>query len=396
MKYLMLKILHFPLFQRISNRVMINRLYRILPFKMQTISYHFSKEEKNIVFLEEKLCQDIFDFYDKLVYRSRKGLGQQSGIWGNIENDQAILSEILSSKDSKKLAHYLNNAPTNAIARGILQGDLETNLLKRSKSYRNLAAKITRRRIESTLEAQGYKSILNPEQGQWKNISESELESMLRNFESNLDFRLSVPEIFTGLFEVSIGSNRFNQVDLMALNSALTVKKLMNTESLQKIVEIGGGSGRFTYYCTKLGLGPIHIIDLPHVLILQFWYLSKALPTSKVRFGNASDEPGSDIVLVLNTNASSIRSTQMEVVFNQDSFAEMPLDVVNEYLDFIATNKNTLIFSINHESRPYINYEGVQQINVFELLSTDSRFKLLSREMNWVRRGYVNSIFLVK
>jgi hypothetical protein len=219
---------------------------------------------------------------------------------------------------------------------------------------------------------------------------------MLSDFEHNLGFSLSPPNIFAGLFEISLGAYRFNQVDLMSLNSALAVRRVMSDKSLQRIVEIGGGSGRFAYYCLKLGLGPIYIIDLPHVLILQYWYLSKALPASKIRFNHSSDSSSADIVLVPNSKMNSIDSKQIEMVFNQDSFAEMPTDIVKQYLDWIALNKDSLIFSINHESKPFSNYGGEQQINIFEVLSSDNRFKLLSRELDWVRRGYVRSIFRVE
>jgi hypothetical protein len=359
------------------------------------MTYHFSDgSDNNHTINEEGICKAIFIFYNTVI-NGNSGISNQSGVWGEIQNKQSSLSDILKSSDSTELAKYLNSAPSNAIGRGILQGDLETKLLKRNRKYRNLAAKITRRRIEATLEAQGYKSLLNPEQGQWEGISEGELERMLSNLENNLGFSLSLPNIFTGLFEISIGANRFNQVDLMSLNSALTARKVMSDKSIQRIVEIGGGSGRFAYYCLKLGLGPIYIIDLPHVLILQYWYLSKALPTSKIRFNHSLDSSSADIVLVPNSKMNSIDPKQMEMVFNQDSFAEMPMDIVKQYLDWIAFNKSSLIFSINHESKPYLNHKGEQQINVFEVLSSDNRFKLLSRELDWVRRGYVKSIFRI-
>jgi hypothetical protein len=389
--------LNYPLFNRVFDALIISRLYRILPFKMHSISHHFSDGfDNNDIVDEEGICQDIFIFYQKFIMGIPGGLGNQSGVWGDILNKQSSLANILNSSDSTQLAKYLNSAPSNAIGRGVLQGDLETKLLQRSRKYRNLAAKITRRRIEAVLEAQGYKSILNPEQGQWEGIGEKELASMLSDFEHNLDCSLSPPNIFAGLFEISLGAYRFNQVDLMSLNSALAVRRVMSDKSLQRIVEIGGGSGRFAYYCLKLGLGPIYIIDLPHVLILQYWYLSKALPASKIRFNHSSDSSSADIVLVPNSKMNSIDSKQIEMVFNQDSFAEMPTDIVKQYLDWIALNKDSLIFSINHESKPFSNYGGEQQINIFEVLSSDNRFKLLSRELDWVRRGYVRSIFRVE
>ncbi len=258
-----------------------------------------------------------------------------------------------------------------------------------------MAAKITSRRIEAILEAQGYKSILNPEQGLWQGITEKELESKLRDFENDLGFRLSLPNIFTGLFEISLKDYRFNQVDLMSLNSALAVRKAMNSKPLKRIVEMGGGSGRFAYYCLKLGLGPIYIIDLPHVLIFQYWYLSKALPTSKICFHHDANLSNANIVLVPNTKMNNVDLKDSEIVYNQDSFAEMPLEIVQEYLDWIALNKDLLIFSINHESKPNLNHRGDQQVNVFEVLSSDDRFDLLTRKLDWVRVGYVKSVFQV-
>jgi hypothetical protein len=124
LKYLILRMLNYPLFNRVFDALIISRLYRILPFKMHSISHHFSDGfENNDIVDEEGICQDIFIFYQKFIMGIPGGLGNQSGVWGDILNKQSSLANILNSSDSTQLAKYLNSAPSNAIGRGVLQGD---------------------------------------------------------------------------------------------------------------------------------------------------------------------------------------------------------------------------------------------------------------------------------
>jgi hypothetical protein len=383
-------------FARSSQFFLVRRLYRILPFYGNIPSGRFSTSNHNVTkSIEEDLCNDIFKFYNT-IKETGDFFALQEGVWQGIIGRQDKLHNILENNNSGELIKYLNNAPNQPISRGILQGDLETNILKKYKNYRLLQSRITFRRIESLLESQGYKSSLNPEQGPWRSLGVQELSNLISKFEKDIGYSINVPDIFSDLFEIQLGQYHFNQVDIASLNASLNIKKYLPQEAIQNILEIGGGSGRFAYYNLKSGNSSIQIIDFPHVLILQYWFLSKALPEAKITFFNSINNSKFDATLIPVSSFKNVNLGSVDVVFNQDSFAEMPLKIVLDYVNWLSTRSNLFIISINHESQPLLNSSNDRQINFFEILLRDLRFELVSRELDWIRRGYVKSIFQVK
>lgn len=81
------------------------------------------------------------------------------------------------------------------------------------------------------------------------------------------------------------------------------------------------------------------------------------------------------------------------LVFNQDSFAEMPMTAVQNYLHWIIEINATYLLSINHESAATYNADLTKQINLSNLIQTELAFISILRHPNWVRLGYVDQLW---
>jgi putative sugar O-methyltransferase len=183
----------------------------------------------------------------------------------------------------------------------------------------------------------------------------------------------------------------------MALNASLQIKKALTNSQNKTILEIGSGSGATPYWCHRLGLGPIQIIDLPHVAVLQAFYLLKSLPNANILlYGEKLGLNQPDITIYPHWANLELPRNKVELVFNQDSFAEMSNEVVLNYLTWIRKIDARYLLSINHESGATYDTALTNQINVSRLIQKDSAFVSLSRHPNWVRQGYVEQLWELK
>ena len=84
---------------------------------------------------------------------------------------------------------------------------------------------------------------------------------------------------------------------------------------------------------------------------------------------------------------------RFDAIFNQDSFPEMPVEIVRDYLRLAAERLQPggLLFSINQEA--FSPMEGKAPPWVPELASTTAGLVRISRELCWVRRGWVEEVY---
>src|SRR2546426_260168 len=80
--------------------------------------------------------------------------------------------------------------------------------------------------------------------------------------------------------------------------------------------------GRAAFWCARLGLGPITIIDLPHVALVEAWYLVKALPDLRVWLFGESQDAGATVSIYPDAAIGELPE-DVALVFNQDSLPEM-------------------------------------------------------------------------
>ena len=184
----------------------------------------------------------------------------------------------------------------------------------------------------------------------------------------------------------------------MALNASLQIRNVLKGSPDKTILEIGAGCGATAYWCTKLGLGPIQIIDIPHVAVLQAFYLLKVLPKSNILlYGENNNLKTIDITIFPHSVFDQLPGpTPPKLVFNQDSFAEMSETVVQEYLKWIIKIDATFLLSINHESAATYNTLLSEQVILSRLTQLEPAFLPVYRHPNWVRMGYVDQLWRLR
>jgi hypothetical protein len=83
-----------------------------------------------------------------------------------------------------------------------------------------------------------------------------------------------------------------------------------------------------------------------------------------------------------------------DICLNQDSFPELPIVSVLEYLQRIPEVTKSYFFHINQEGGA-ITYENLPQLNIHKMVAEMSNYKLLYRYPNWIRKGYVEELYSI-
>lgn len=175
---------------------------------------------------------------------------------------------------------------------------------------------------------------------------------------------------------------------------ARMAKDVLPKEHKVSVCEIGGGVGRLAYWATRFGIGKYTLIDLPRINLLQGFFLLKALPDAKVYlYGEPflHDDDHTTCVYVMPHHACVHSSGQFDLVVNQDSFPEINATIVSNYLSWIKVSTRSFL-SINHESEPH-SVNGALQNNVPELIARVGGFLRRSRQLYWLRKGYVCELY---
>lgn len=317
--------------------------------------------------------------------------------WSQIQKDQTQFYEIMSEGNLEKIYHYLISSPTQSLCNGVLQGNRESKMLKVNPKYRDLKSKITLNRFMALSEAIGEGcEVQNPEQGQWGVKKGINFDEFINRLDAAFGMPVIPPNIYTGLLLTEVGNLKFNQVDIMALNASLQIKNTLANSPNKTILEIGSGSGITAYWCNRLGLGPIQIIDLPHVAVLQAFYLLKSLPDANILlYGEDQGVNEPDITIYPHWAFLELPKNKVELVFNQDSFAEMSNETVLNYLTWISDIGAQILLSINHESGATYDSALASQANISRLIQENSAYLRLSRHPNWVRQGYIDQVWKI-
>jgi hypothetical protein len=314
-------------------------------------------------------------------------------VWTGITARQSGFVGALERDDPRALAEYLVRAPATPLCQGILQGDLDLRTLRRSAAYRRARSALTADRFISLMEAIGSLPVKNPEQGSFSSAGrELDVAELLRDLDRYCGTRILVPQVFSDLFVTDIGARSFNQVDLMALHTALRLRALASLTGARKIAEVGAGSGRTVYCCLRLGLGPVQTIDLPHVAVLHAWYLLKALPSVRIwLYGEGAGGRDADVRIYPDSALEEL-DPDVDVVVNQDSFPEMSKTAVERYLRWTARSAARWLLSVNHESAPRYS-AAANQLNLGQVIRGYPEFVLIERQSNWIRAGYVDGLY---
>ena len=211
---------------------------------------------------------------------------------------------------------------------------------------------------------------------------------------------ITPPPIDGGLFKISTGpeqgAGRFGERDCNAIYTGWALAQLLEVRaSGAAVCEIGGGAGRVAYWARRFGIDDYTIYDLPQVNAVQGFYLMKALGGEAVRlYGEDHAESQGGICVLPYFACRDVTSRRYDLVLNQDSFPEINVDLVREYLAWTKKVSHAFL-SINHESQPNA-VGGAFQNNVSELVRESGGYRLRSRQLYWLRKGYVMELYQVR
>jgi hypothetical protein len=321
--------------------------------------------------------------------------GGRDDVWTAITQQQRPFIEILESKNPKRLASYLCNMSRHEATHGTVQGAVEYQHLKRSASYRRYVARMAKDKLVSLAEAVGVLPCENPEQGPWNRNARIAESLLVEKIEQTVGISIAPPAIDGGLFKIGQDPYRFHERDCNAIYTAWLMRDILSKDPSASVCEIGGGVGRVAYWSAQFAIKNYTIIDLPHINVLQGFYLIKSLPRAVIcLYGEdrgKNDGSGVRIHVMPSHALNQLPQNSTNLILNQDSFPEINPTTVNEYLAWVKSY-GTLFLSINHESKPS-SVNGTLQNSVPELIANLGGFVRRSRQLYWLRKGYVCELY---
>lgn len=120
------------------------------------------------------------------------------------------------------------------------------------------------------------------------------------------------------------------------------------------VLEIGAGIGYLGFLLSQVEAKSYTVIDLPSSCVFVAWFLAKCLGEHNVwLYGESQSERDEKYVRIFpSTDCAGVAHRKYDVVFNMNSFPEIPPIVQDQYLDIIASCllPHGIFFSINHEN----------------------------------------------
>jgi hypothetical protein len=321
-------------------------------------------------------------------------------VWSAIRRLQAAFFTVLESGEPKTLAAFLCNMSRHDATIGISQGNEEYRWITSSPEYEHFRALLIKDRLVSFAEAVGAIRCECPEVGPWGRHMHADIDVLLQALEERVGTSLAPPEIDGGLFKLRAGTGLVHDRDLHGQFAAWSMREIAGPDAA--ICEIGGGVGRAAYWAQRFGLGPYTIIDLPHVNVLQGYYLLKSLPMDQVcLYCETLADPRVTVLPYFEKRL--IDSDEVDMVFNQDSLPEIHRDAALDYLAWTRKIARSWFYSINQEAGEAYSQrfwepagEGDPRQNVVSELATEARgFRRILRAPYWLRRGYTAELYQI-
>lgn len=324
-------------------------------------------------------------------------------LWTLFYAKQGRFIALLARGDAPELAAYLCNVARHDAALGFGQGPEAFEHLARDPTHRRWTALLTHDRLVSLAEAVGALEPENPEDTIFRANLRTDSGALVEDISRQLGIDIAPPDVDGGHFKLMTPGGMFAARDLWAIYTAHLVQRTLESRASHtgrglRVCEIGGGGGRAAYWAWRLGLRSYTIIDLPHVNVVQGYYLLKSLPGERiVLYGEPDVASADDRIRILPQHAvSSVDGHAYDLVLNQDSFPEMSAGTVDDYLAWIKTAcAGGLMLSINGENRPSYYRRSFPVVTVPDAVERVGGFARCERYPYWLRRGYVTELYRV-
>jgi len=310
-------------------------------------------------------------------------------------------------KYSKQLANsIINNKNINLKLNKIFLSDAIYGLasgsaFKYSKGY--LGKKIWNAKyidlIISLAEYLQLTRLESTQQGSFANYSKQNIIDIVSSIEALISNSISFPNIGSPYGIQIIDKKLITFEDLEHLYAALRIVEYINLHKINKftdinIIEIGGGYGGLCKWLIKLldkNISNYTIVDLPLINIIQNYFLSLYFGEDKVNFKyNPKDKIS---IISPSEYFNNYKKSNFTIVINQNSMPEMNKKIVNNYLDSFINKEFNYFFSFNHEA--ISTYKNNLQVSVREEVLKINNYKLLNRNLSFMRTGYLEETYSI-
>jgi hypothetical protein len=356
----------------------------------------------SVIVADKTPAPDDVAIADRLLRAFRAGAQRKSwarakggsDLWTIIGGQQSRFAGLLSTGNSEELAAYLCNVARHDAAIGITQGDGEYGRILADASYRDFVALMAKDKLVSLAEAVGSLPVENPEQGLYGVNLHADTDEIVSGIAERLSIDIEPPDIDGGLLKLQTSRGLFGERDANAIFTAWLLARIARDRGTRHICEIGAGSGRVAYWSRQFGLNSYTIVDLPHVNVVQAYYLLKACPDARVSLYGEKPQTEPELTIWPHHALDELHEGNFDLVLNQDSLPEMSPATVNDYLRWIHTVCDGVFLSINQESKPPYG-ENLQHVSVPEAVAAVGGLELLDRYPYWLRKGYITELYTV-
>ena len=339
------------------------------------------------------LAQDLIDSFhagQKLDPSNRN----YSPLWSTIiDRNAPTVLRALQDRDPAALLTFLERMFPSPALWGIGYGDLGIAQGSRFASFLILS------QLAGLAESPGVARTECPEQGEIGHAFRDGPEPLLNAVEQALGLRIDFPRI-AGAYGIEVGGRLLDMQTPGHLYAAHRLhghlRRHAASESAE-ILEIGAGFGGACQWFHRLATpGRYVILDLALTNVYQGWFLGNALGRDRVGlysdFLREGGFNGRRTWIMPVHSQEHFGEQRFDAVFNQDSFPEMPAESVRGYLRLAAERLRPggFLFSINQEA--FSPMGGKAPPWVPELAAATRGLTRVSRELCWVRRGWVEEV----
>lgn len=330
------------------------------------------------------ICKRLLKAYKLAVDSDRAK--KRKDIWTDLAaTHHREFIEILEDDNPHTLAKYFLSIHARGISQGLAQGEIEYQKLRSSEIYRRFTGVNIKDKLVALSEYLDILPYENPEQGVYgENLYKNE-NRLVSEIEKKLGFKITTADFENGLFKLKLRDGSLHTRDIYALYTAVRLVEIAGKKA--RTSEIGGGVGKAAYYAFKLGVADYSIFDIPHINVLQGYFLLKALPNSVSLYREKEKA-----IKIMPTSAFfKAPKNRFDITLNVDSFPEINSEIVRKYLEDTKRNTKKYFLSINQEGQS--SFQSIKQGVVGKIVKEVGGFKREYRFPFWVRIGYVEELY---
>jgi hypothetical protein len=344
----------------------------------------------------DRLCERLIAAYH-LANKENPPLQSASDLWkGIIKKRYQLLLSALEKGDPKALGQVLATMFQGDFMYGISSGALGLDPgytpFLRIKMVEELLA---------LAESLGVVRTETPEQGQLGYGMAEGLAGLAQKIERQLGIPIGFPQV-GGAYGFQIGERLITAESpehiyvAGRINEAIANHLQPADQRAPRMVEIGAGFGGTAYWLFQLrkhAVSHYTIIDLPMMNACQGFFLASVFGPEKVRLHGEPLLTAPGIEIIPPHAKERLAQQNFHILINENSMPEMPEAVVREYLAWARTRVSGIFYSYNQEAFSPVN--GAPQTLVPKAVADVGNYRRLSRNYSWVRRGYVEEVYLV-